>query len=351
MTADAVGGVWTYALDLAASLAEQRIEVILAVMGPQPTPEQHAKASCIPRLEILEAPFQLEWMPEPWADLPEAGEWLMKLEQAYQPDVVHLNGYCHAALNWRAPVLVVAHSCVLSWWLAVKGCPAPPEWDRYRSLVAQGLRAADMVVAPSSAMLSSLDHLYGSLSATMVIPNGRSPGVFAPGKKEPIVFAAGRLWDEAKNLSALDCVAPQLSWPVYVAGNRNHPDGRTWEGKSLRCLGALGASALADWMARASVFALPALYEPFGLSVLEAALSSCALVLGAIPSLQENWSDAAIFVPPHDLRALHCAIEGLIANQELRQSLGAQARARALKFDPERMVREYQNVYGRIACA
>ncbi len=33
---------------------------------------------------------------------------------------------------------------------------------------------------------------------------------------------------------------------------------------------------------------LPARYEPFGLSVLEAALSGCALVLGDIPSLRES---------------------------------------------------------------
>ena len=34
---------------------------------------------------------------------------------------------------------------------------------------------------------------------------------------------------------------------------------------------------------------LPARYEPFGLSILEAALSGCALVLGDLPSLRELW--------------------------------------------------------------
>ena len=42
-------------------------------------------------------------------------------------------------------------------------------------------------------------------------------------------------------------------------------------------------------MARASIYALPARYEPFGLSILEAALSGAALVLGDIPSLREVW--------------------------------------------------------------
>ena len=35
------------------------------------------------------------------------------------------------------------------------------------------------------------------------------------------------------------------------------------------------------------------MYEPFGLSILEAAASGCALVLGDIPTLRENWSEAA----------------------------------------------------------
>ena len=35
------------------------------------------------------------------------------LERRLRPDVVHLNGYTHGALPWRAPVLVVGHSCVL----------------------------------------------------------------------------------------------------------------------------------------------------------------------------------------------------------------------------------------------
>jgi hypothetical protein len=36
MTADAVGGVWTYALELSGALARHDIEVVLATMGPLP---------------------------------------------------------------------------------------------------------------------------------------------------------------------------------------------------------------------------------------------------------------------------------------------------------------------------
>jgi glycogen(starch) synthase len=62
------------------------------------------------------------------------------------------------------------------------------------------------------------------------------------------------------------------------------------------------APALARELARGDL-RLPARYEPFGLSVLEAALSGCALVLGDIASLREVWGGAACYVRPGDSRA------------------------------------------------
>ena len=38
MTADTVGGIWDYALELAGGLSHRGIHVTLAVMGREPTP-------------------------------------------------------------------------------------------------------------------------------------------------------------------------------------------------------------------------------------------------------------------------------------------------------------------------
>src|SRR4051794_19033721 len=203
MTADTVGGVWVYALDLARALGQRDIAVALATMGAPPDPGQRAAARRVPGLEVFESTFRLEWMADPWEDVARAGAWLLELEEQVRPDVVHLNGYAHAALPWRSPKLVVGHSCVLSWWRAVHGTEAPAEWERYRAEVTRGLRAADLVVAPSRIMLASLERHYGPLPAARVIPNGRDPALFAPGAKDAMVLAVGRLWDQAKNVGAL----------------------------------------------------------------------------------------------------------------------------------------------------
>ena len=56
-------------------------------------------------------------------------------------------------------------------------------------------------------------------------------------------------------------------------------------------------------MARTAVFVSPALYEPFGLAVLEAAQAGCALVLSDIPTFRELWDGVALFVAPVIARA------------------------------------------------
>jgi glycogen synthase len=345
MTADAVGGVWHYVIQLAALLARAgNIRVMLAVMGPPPTEAQLADAAAVPGLSVRSGQFALEWMPGAWDDVDAAGDWLLGLAEQFAPDIVHLNGYCHADLPWPAPTLVVAHSCVCSWWEAVHGCRPPHEWDAYVDRVRRGLHAADAVVTPSRSMNGALELYYG-FSSGRVIPNCRSSVLSTQCRKESLVFAAGRVWDPAKNLAVLDSVAAALPWPVYVAGPAAAPGEAERTLTHARPLGPIGATAVAQWMARAAIYALPARYEPFGLSVLEAARSGCALVLGDIPSLRENWSGAARFVPPAEHDRLAATLQELMDHPAERAALGHAARLRAGRFDPAQHVSAYQALY------
>ncbi|HET9507507.1 MAG TPA: glycosyltransferase family 4 protein [Gaiellaceae bacterium] len=343
LTADSVGGVWTYALELADALADRRVEVVLATMGP---PLSAGQRDELRRSRIARAyaeDVKLEWMDDPWADLDRAGRWLLRIRDEVQPDVIHLNGYSHATLPWEAPVLVVGHSCVLSWFAAVKGAAAPLRWRRYADAVAAGLEAAALVVAPTRAMVRELELRYRFTSERAVIPNGRRPsGLIAV--KEPFVFSAGRLWDEAKNVAALDRVATRLPWPVVVAGGL----GSGGRPANVRALGHLERAETDAWLARASIFALPARYEPFGLAPLEAALAGAALVLGDIRSLHEVWDDAALYVDPDDDDALAAALTLLIEERALREELAARALARARTYTPERMASAYADAYERL---
>lgn len=345
MTADTVGGVWTYAMELCRPLTELGIQVGLATMGAPLNRGQRAEARRIPNLQVYESRYALEWMDEPWKDVARAGEWLLDLERKLHPDVIHLNGYCHGGLPWRAASLIVAHSCVLSWWKAVKRTPVPTKWNRYASEVARGLAGANAIVAPSRHMLEMLRETYGVTGDLRTIYNGRSSTRFRPGPKDKFVFSAGRVWDEAKNIALLAESAESLAWPVVVAGESRAPGGGRSQFANVNMLGQLPPRELCDWFSSAAIFALPAKYEPFGLCVLEAALSGCALVLGDIETLHEIWGDAASYVDPGDSEALTRTVNGLIADPELRMMMGARALARAQRYSSEAMALRYMDLY------
>lgn len=349
MTADSVGGVWTYALELTRALQDHGITIALATMGAPLTTQQRAAVQRLKNLTVYESTFKLEWMQDPWDDVDAAGTWLLDVAAHTRPDVVHLNSYAHGALPWRSPTLVVGHSCVWSWFAAVRETPPTP-WERYRREVRRGLQAAGLVTAPTEAMLTALCTHYGAFAGAPVIYNGRRPGRFPPRAKKPYILTIGRLWDAAKNVAALAHVAPQLSWPVFVAGAERHPEGGTASFPGVQRLGHLAPAEVAVWLGHAAIFALPARYEPFGLAVLEAGLAGCALVLGDIPSLREVWDGAALFVPPEQPDALADVLAHLIRDVRWREMMAWRARTRAVQYTPARMAHAYVTLYTQLLC-
>jgi glycosyltransferase involved in cell wall biosynthesis len=355
MTADTVGGVWTYAVELINALQPYNINFYLATMGAPLSPYQREIIKGLKNAVLFESNYKLEWMEDPWEDLKASGRWLLELEKVFQPDIIHLNGYVHASLPFSTPKLVIAHSCVYSWLKAVLNTQPGEEWKRYKSEVTKGLHSADFITAPSYSMLSALKEFYGEFNAYEPIYNGISPKDFSPGKKEPFILSAGRLWDEAKNILTLSDIAPQLNWKVFIAGDNHHPvnnknfsfgyndhDTTVW-------LGCLKRKELAEYMSRASIFVLPALYEPFGLSVLEAAYSGCALILSNISSLKEIWKDSALYIEPDDKSGLTRLINNLIEDKQLLEIYSKKALQRAHQFKPEIMAEKYLSLYKKLS--
>ena len=62
MTADTVGGVWTYTQELVSGLERRGIRVSLVSMGALPTPKQTAWMEGLPSLNYLPTRFRMEWM-------------------------------------------------------------------------------------------------------------------------------------------------------------------------------------------------------------------------------------------------------------------------------------------------
>jgi len=345
LTTDAVGGVWVFATTLASALAARGAQVLLVTQGPPPALDQLDGLRAQPGIELATTDFDLEWMDPEGRDYARARIGLAALARRYRPDVIHLNGYREAAGDWTAPVLVTAHSCVRSWWRACRdGEPDEARWRAYITNVAAGLTLADAWTAPTIWFRDQMQVLYDPPCSGDVIHNGiEVDWTITP--KEPFILAAGRLWDEAKNVSALVGVASCVPWPIWVAGPQRLGDKSVERGGSLRMLGQLSHLELVALMHRAGVFVSPALYEPFGLAVLEAAASGCALVLADIPSLRELWAGAALFFNPRDSGALAEKLALVCGDAVLQRRLRTAAIRRARRYQADAMVDQYQNLY------
>lgn len=346
MTTDTIGGVWTYTMDLIKGLEKYNVEVILATMGDPISNTQLAQVRRLKKVILDASNYKLEWMPDPWKDLERAHRWLLQLTFTFNPDVIHFNSYAFDAKLFNAPVVMVGHSCVLSWWQQVKKESAPPEWNRYAELVKHGLHSADIVVAPSHTMMMYLIDNYGDFKRTQVIYNSGDESFFKPGKKEKIIFCMGRIWDEAKNIKLLTETAKNFSYPVFIAGG-TRKEGRSIS-PNLHFLGKLDKKEISRWLSIASVFALPAYYEPFGLSVLEAAYSGCALVLGDIDSLKEIWKDNALYCDPDNPEEFTQKINLVMQDDILRAKLSDKALKRSSEFKLAGMAGAYFSLYNSL---
>ena len=346
VTADAVGGVWQYSIDLARGLSRLGVETVLAVMGPEPTEAQRAAAAEVEGLDFVETGLPLDWLADDASALRAAGDEIARLAHARRADVVQLNTPAlAAAARFAVPVVAVQHSCVATWWEAVHGSELPADFAWRTELVRAGLNAADAVVAPTAAFAAATQRVYALAEPPRTVHNGRSPFPLPRQAPHDFVFTAGRLWDEGKNLETLDAAAGHIGVPVRAAGPIAGPNGAAVMFDNIHCLGNLGEEELARWLSARPVFVSAALYEPFGLAVLEAASAGCPLILSDIPTFRELWDEVAIFVPPRDEEGFTRAIANLVADDFERAVIGRAAKERAGLYSPDAMAAQMAAIY------
>lgn len=360
VTADTMGGVWTYIRELVTGLVNCGVQVTLVSFGEIPAPRQTAWMDRLPALEFHPTGFRLEWMQDAERDIAVSSEHLASIVREVRPDLLHLNQYCYGTIGVDVPRIVVAHSDVVSWWVSVhQEEPRASRWiNWYRDTVARGLAAANAVVAPSHWMLNSLSAFYGRPRQASVIYNGRDPHSFNPHiTKEDYFVAVGRLWDGGKQISLLRHI--ESPFPVYIAGSEEHPESptrgvrrRAHRQNKLLFKGTQDEAQLRHLYSRASAYLATSRYEPFGLAPLEAALSRCAILANDIASFREIWGDAALYFRTNDPSDLQCALELLAADRKLRSEFANRAYEHArTHYTAKRMVEDYMGLYKTLVAA
>lgn len=309
MTTEPSGDVWHYSVELCRGLSAIRIETVLAMLG-KPRPAQSEIVRQIPGARLIDVGMSLDWATADAATVINAGKAVADLAEQCGASLVHLNKPALAAGTlFTVPVVAFQHSCLASQWETVRGTPLPSKHEWRTTLLRHGLQAADLVVTSTAAVAEATRRAYELSDLPRAVHIGRAPLPLP-------AFAAGRDSDGAAVMFDHECDRSTLSEAV-----------------------------LARRLAARPVFVSTALYEPFGLGVLEAAAAGCPLILSDIPIFRELWDGAAIFVPSHAEERFSAEIAELVGDDLMRQTMGMAAKKRAGRYTREAMAAQMANLY------
>jgi glycosyltransferase involved in cell wall biosynthesis len=216
----------------------------------------------------------------------------------------------------------------------------------HRALVPRLARRARLVIVPSEYVRGELVDLLGldaarvravapGAGAAFADPPAGEPLLRRLGLERPYVLALGT--DSArKNLGLLDRIAPELEaagFKVAIAGSGRSYLPRAAPGGARR-LGYVPDADLPALYAGAAAFAMPSLYEGFGLPCIEAMAAGTPVVAADRAALPEACGGAALLADPDDPDAFAAAL--LAAAGPERQRLVAAGRERAAGLSWER---------------
>lgn len=249
-----------------------------------------------------------------------------------------------------------------------------PHVRAYTALVARAARGAAAVIADSEASRRDiLDHLALAPSRTHTIYLAAASR-FRPQPEAAIQAVRTRYslperfvlylggMDRRKNLTGLIGAVARShgTWPLVIAGRLPSqdrpftPDPR----RLAREAGVTGRLHLTDWIAEedkpallaaATLFVFPALYEGFGLPLLEAMACGTASVTSDRASLPEIAGDGAEIVAGGEPGPLAAALDRLMADDQERAALAARGLDRAATFSWQRCAAETAAVYHLVA--
>jgi glycosyltransferase involved in cell wall biosynthesis len=98
---------------------------------------------------------------------------------------------------------------------------------------------------------------------------------------------------------------------------------------------------------KALAFVFPSLSEGFGLPILESMSVGCPTLLSDIPIMHEIGADAALYFLPKDMDSIRVKVSSIIEDRELRASLSAKGKIRALDFSWESTCLKTLDVYNK----
>ncbi|MBX3426825.1 MAG: glycosyltransferase family 4 protein [Pirellulales bacterium] len=284
-------------------------------------------------------------------------------------DLLVANGYKPDVLGWSAarragiPIVAIAHGWTGATWKVRLN-------ERLDRAV---MRRCDAVVGVSQAQSRLLAQARVRPDRITTIPNAVPIGGNAscsdqqraalaalfPSAPLRIVGAAGRLSPEKGFERLVEAAAlvtqrrPDVGFVVFGEGQLRSQLEAHIAARRLQDRFVLPGfhSDLAPLLAELDVVALPSLAEGLPVILLEAMAAGLPIVATRVGGIPEAVlaDETGLLVPPNDAEALAAGLERLLDDEELRDRLGAAARARvAAEYSCERQAARYYDLFQRV---
>lgn len=296
------------------------------------------------------------WAPRFWTQLRLSFEMLF-----HSPDVLFVPAH-------TVPMFHPSKTVVTVHGLEYEFCPeAYSFWERFymRCSIKFSVRAASTIICVSENTKSDLMKLYNVPKEKIVVvyegfsqPTASVPAVTEI--KNPYFLFIGRL-EERKNIvrmiETFEILKEQYQVPhtLMLAGKPGFGyekiKRKIHDSKYRTCIKELGYVSEAEKHAlleRADIFLFPALYEGFGIPVLDAQAAGVPVIASDISSLPEVGGAGAVYIDPLEVKSIVGAIQKILSDKNFRNDIIEKGKRNTGRFSWTRCSKEIAQIFSVI---
>ena len=289
-----------------------------------------------------------------------------------QLDLFHSPDFVLPPVNGRIPTLLTVHD--LSFLHYPETFPAPLV-DYLNKIVPWSVARATHILADSQATKDDLVKLWQVSAEKITVLYSGVDTIFQPvtdearlsavrGRynmgKEPYILSVGTVQPRKNYQMLIRAFAPLAAkWPhhLIIAGGKGwlYDDimaelGRQGLNGRVHFIGFVDDADLPALYSDAVLFALPSLYEGFGLPLLEAMACGVPVLASNVSSLPEvvGAGESAVQLPPTDESAWTQAIDHLLADPSQRARMVAAGFRQARHFTWHKAAQQLLQIYQRL---
>jgi glycosyltransferase involved in cell wall biosynthesis len=283
-------------------------------------------------------------------------------------DLIHLHNSNIPVVHTSLPTVVTVHGTMQGYVnnrkaLDLQSLVVKTFSRMYVSIDRKVIESANKVIAVSNACARELQDYYG-IKDVDVVYNGVDTNFFIPAEEkeweEPYILYTGRLSPEKGLLDLVESAKyicqdyPEIKFVIIGIGPLERRLRKLAHNldlnKSISFLGYMDQNKLVKYYQNAMVYVLPSYIEGLSTTLLEAMSCGIPTVATNIAANSEVVVDneTGILVPPRDSKALADAIIYLLENEDIRESMGKNARKKVEDYSWNKIAEETEKVYNEV---